>query len=129
MRVLDIVVEVHIATSRMRDQGLAPMRVSRGRVADLYWTPAQMLAHHTSNGCDLRPGDLLATGTISGPTKESRGCLLELTWRGAEPLTLPTGETRKFLEDGDEVIMRGYCEREGAVRIGFGECRGVIAPS
>jgi fumarylacetoacetase len=126
---LDIVVEVHLATSRMRDQGVAPMRVSRGRAADLYWTPAQMLAHHTSNGCGLRPGDLLGTGTISGPTKESRGCLLELTWRGAEPLTLPTGETRKFLEDGDEVIMRGYCEREGAVRIGFGECRGVVLPA
>ena len=89
------------------------MRLSRGSAADLYWTPAQLVAHHTSNGCDLRPGDLLASGTISGPTKESRGCLLELTWRGAEPLALPSGETRKFLEDGDEVIMRGYCEREG----------------
>jgi fumarylacetoacetase len=105
------------------------VRLSRGSAADLYWTPAQFVAHHTSNGCDLRPGDLLATGTISGPAKESRGCLLELTWRGAEPLTLPTGETRKFLEDGDEVIMRGYCERAGAVKIGFGECRGVVVPS
>ena len=124
-----VTVEVYLSSARMREAGMAPMRLSRGSAADLYWTPAQLVAHHTSNGCDLRPGDLLATGTISGPTKEARGCLLELTWRGAEPLTLPTGETRKFLEDGDEVIMRGYCEREGAVRIGFGECRGVILPA
>jgi fumarylacetoacetase len=113
----------------MRDQHQEPMRLSRGRAEDLYWTAAQLVAHHTSNGCRLRPGDLLASGTVSGPTREARGCLLELTWRGAEPLTLPTGETRKFLEDGDEVIMRGYCEREGAVRIGFGECRGRVAPA
>jgi fumarylacetoacetase len=126
---LDIVVEVYLASARMREQGVEPLRVSRGRVADLYWTPAQMLAHHTSNGCNLRPGDLFASGTVSGPEKESRGCLLELTWRGAEPLTLPTGETRKFLEDGDEVIMRGFCERAGAVRIGLGECRGVVVPA
>jgi fumarylacetoacetase len=98
-------------------------------MADLYWTVAQMFTHHTSNGCNLRPGDLFATGTISGPTRESRGCLLELTWRGAEPVELPSGETRKFLEDGDEVIMRGYCEHPGAARIGFGECRGVILPA
>ncbi|HEU4680742.1 MAG TPA: fumarylacetoacetate hydrolase family protein, partial [Gemmatimonadales bacterium] len=97
-----------------------------GRMADLYWTVAQMFTHHTNNGCNLRPGDLFATGTISGPTKESRGCLLELTRRGAEPLVLPNGETRKFLDDGDEVVMRGYCERSGAARIGFGECRGII---
>ena len=121
-----VTVEVHLSSARMRKTGLAPLRLSRGSAADLYWTPAQLLAHHTSNGCNLQPGDLLATGTISGPTKESRGSMLELTWRGAEPLALPTGETRKFLEDGDEVIMRGYCEGEGAVRIGFGECRGVI---
>ena len=121
-----VTVEVYLSSARMREAGLAPLRLSRGSAADLYWTPGQLLAHHTSNGCNLQPGDLLATGTISGPTKESRGCMLELTWRGAEPLALPTGETRKFLEDGDEVIMRGYCEREGAVRIGLGECRGVI---
>jgi fumarylacetoacetase len=121
-----VTVEVYLCSARMREAGLPPQRLSRGSAADLYWTPAQLVAHHSSNGCDLRPGDLLATGTISGPTKESRGCLLELTWRGAEPLALPTGESRKFLEDGDEVIMRGYCEREGAVRIGFGECRGTV---
>jgi fumarylacetoacetase len=123
---LDITVEVYLSSARMRERKLAPVRLSRGSAADLYWTPAQFVAHHTCNGCDLRPGDLLASGTISGPAKESRGCLLELTWRGAEPLELPGGETRKFLEDGDEVIMRGYCERAGAARIGFGECRGVV---
>jgi fumarylacetoacetase len=123
---LAVIVEVYLASARMRELEMEPHRVSRGSAADLYWTPAQLIAHHTSNGCNLRPGDLLASGTISGPAKESRGCLLELTWRGAEPLTLPSGETRKFLEDGDEVIMRGYCEREGAARIGFGECRGVV---
>jgi fumarylacetoacetase len=92
----------------------------------MYWTVAQFIAHQTSNGCNLQPGDLLASGTVSGPEKESRGCLLEITWGGKEPLQLPNGEKRTFLEDGDEVIMRGYCEREGAARIGFGECRGVI---
>ena len=121
-----VTVEVYLSSARMRETGLSPLRLSRGSAADLYWTAAQLLAHHTSNGCKLCPGDLLATGTISGPTKDSRGCLLELTWRGAEPLALPTGETRKFLEDGDEVVMRGYCQRDGAARIGFGECRGVI---
>ena len=122
----DIVVEVYLTSARMRLEGLQPARLSRGRAADLYWTAAQMLAHHTSNGCNLRPGDLLASGTISGPAMDSYGSLLELTRRGAEPLTLPTGETRGFLADGDEVIMRGYAERPGAVRIGFGECRGVV---
>jgi fumarylacetoacetase len=92
----------------------------------MYWTMAQMVAHHTSNGCDLRPGDLIASGTVSGPGAGERGCLLEITRRGAEPLALPSGEQRQFLEDGDEVIMRGYCEREGSVRIGFGECRAMI---
>jgi fumarylacetoacetase len=126
---VDVNVEVLLMTAKMREAGSSPYRLSRGRMADLYWTMAQMFAHHTSNGCNLRPGDLFASGTISGPTKESRGCLLELTWRGSEPITLPTGETRKFLEDGDEVILRGSCERVGAARIGFGECRGVILPA
>jgi fumarylacetoacetase len=111
----------------MREQDRAPMLISRGSTNLLYWTVAQMVAHHTSNGCDLRPGDLLASGTVSGTEPESRGCLLERTWRGRDPLTLPTGETRRFLEDGDEVILRGYGERPGAARIGFGECRGTIA--
>jgi fumarylacetoacetase len=123
---IDAVVEVYLGSASMRKAGLPPVRLSRSRLADLYWTMAQMFTHHTSNGCNLRPGDLFASGTISGPTKESRGCLLELTWRGAEPLALPKGETRKFLEDGDEVILRAFCERAGAVRIGLGECRGIV---
>ena len=123
---VNVTVDVLLTTARMRKEGLPPHRLSRGTMADLYWTPAQMFTHHTSNGCNLQPGDLFATGTISGAGKDARGCLLELTWRGSEPITLPTGETRKFLEDGDEVIMRGYCERSGTARIGFGECRGVV---
>jgi fumarylacetoacetase len=123
---LDITVEVYLSSARMREAGSAPFRVSRGSAAELYWSLAQMLAHHTSNGCNLRPGDLFATGTVSGPSKGSRGCLLELTWRGREPIALPSGETRTFLEDGDEVSLRAFCERPGAARIGFGECRGVV---
>jgi fumarylacetoacetase len=126
---LDINLEVLISTERMREKGIAPHRLSRGNTRDLYWTFAQMLTHHTSNGCNLRPGDLIASGTVSGAAKDSRGCLIELTERGAEPITLPTGEVRRFLQDGDEVILRGYCEREGFRRIGFGECRGVILPA
>ena len=123
---IDVTVDVLLLTEKMRSAGQRAHRLSRSRMADLYWTTAQLLTHHASNGCNLRPGDLFATGTISGPTKDARGCLLELTWRGAEPVTLPSGETRKFLEDGDEVIMRGFCERPGTTRIGFGECRGRI---
>jgi fumarylacetoacetase len=123
---IDVVLEVFLSSVRMRDAGQQPARVSRSRMADLYWTVGQMFTHHASNGCNLRPGDLFATGTISGPTREARGCLLELTWRGAEPLVLPNSETRKFLEDGDEVILRASCSRPGGSRIGFGECRGVI---
>jgi fumarylacetoacetase len=123
---LDVTVEVYLISERMRQKGLPPYRLSRGSMADLYWTVGQMLTHHTSNGCNLRPGDLFASGTISGPHPDSRGCLLELTWRGRDPAELPSGETRKFLEDGDEVIMRGFCERSGAARIGLGECRGVV---
>jgi fumarylacetoacetase len=126
---IDVVVEVFLGTARMRESGAPAVRVSQSRLADLYWTMAQMFTHHASNGCNLRPGDLFASGTISGPTKESRGCLLELTWRGAEPLVLPNKETRKFLEDGDEVILRASCTRPGAARIGFGECRGVVLPA
>ena len=93
----------------------------------MYWTLAQMVVHHTSNGCPLRTGDLIGSGTVSGPAKENRGCLLEVTWRGTEPLELPTGELRQFLEDGDLVILRGWCEAPGFRRIGLGECRGVVA--
>jgi fumarylacetoacetase len=95
----------------------------------MYWTLGQMVAHHTSNGCNLRAGDLIASGTISGPEKENRGCLLELTWRGTEPLHLSGGQTRTFLEDGDEVILKGSCDRAGFARIGLGTCRGVVRPA
>jgi fumarylacetoacetase len=125
----DITLEVSLVTARMRAAGEKPFRISRGNLRDLYWTPAQMLTHQASNGCNLRSGDLLATGTVSGATPESVGSLLERTKRGAEPLLLPNGEERKFLEDGDEVILRGWCEREGLPRIGFGECRGTIMPA
>jgi fumarylacetoacetase len=87
-----------------------------------------MLAHHTSTGCAMNPGDLLGSGTISGTEKDSRGCLLELTWRGTEPIELPDGTQRKFLQDGDELTMTAYCEREGAARIGLGSCTGTIRP-
>jgi len=122
----DVQLEVSISTKKMRDKNVPPQRLSRGNLRDMYWTFAQMIAHHTSNGCNLLPGDLLASGTVSGEAKESRGCLLELAWKGTEPVQLPTGESRRFLQDGDEIIMRGFCEREGAARIGFGECRGTI---
>jgi fumarylacetoacetase len=126
---IDLRLEVALSTARMREGRQAPQVISRSSLRHLYWTIGQMVAHHTSNGCNLRPGDLLGTGTVSGPTRESRGCLLELTWRGSEPLELPGGETRRFLEDGDEVVFRGYCERDGATRIGLGECRGQIVPA
>jgi len=125
----DISLEVLISTAKMREQGLPPQRLSASNPQDLYWTLGQMAAHHASNGCNLRPGDLLASGTVSGPSKDARGCLLELTWRGAEPVTLSSGEERRFLEDGDEVILRGACRRQGAASIGFGECRGVVLPA
>ena len=124
---IDLTLEVYLSSRQMRASGVEPMRLSRGNLRNLYWTLAQLLAHHTSNGCNLQPGDLLASGTVSGPTPEERGCLLELTRRGADPVRLPTGEIRKFLEDGDEVTLRGYCAREGFTRIGFGECRGIVA--
>ena len=126
---LDLTLEVWISSEKMRDENLEPTRVSVGHFTDMYWTIAQMLAHHTSNGCNLRSGDLLASGTVSGKAEDSRGCLLELTWRGQNPIELPTGEERRFLQDGDEVIMRGYCEKEGYRRIGLGECRGVVLPA
>ncbi len=124
---LDITLEVLLSTPTMRARGDAPQPLSRGNARDLYWTLAQMLAHHSSGGCNLRPGDLLGTGTVSGPAPESRGCLLELTDGGKTPITLPSGETRRFLEDGDEVILRGRCAREGFRSIGLGECRGIVS--
>ncbi|HEY4139540.1 MAG TPA: fumarylacetoacetase [Casimicrobiaceae bacterium] len=125
----DIQLEVLLASERMRAGGVAATRISIGSFTDMYWTFGQLVAHHAMGGCNLRPGDLIASGTVSGVSKESRGCLLERTWRGTEPLELPGGETRTFLLDGDEVIMRGWCERGGRPRIGFGEVRGRIGPA
>jgi fumarylacetoacetase len=124
----EITLDVYLRTASMRQRSQDAVRVSRGSFTNMYWTIAQLLTHHASNGCNLRPGDLLASGTVSGPTPESRGCLLERTMRGREPLRLPRGETRAFLEDGDEVILRAYCERQGTARIGFGECSGLVVP-
>lgn len=136
---INLTVEVFLASEQMRDQGMNPIKLSQGSFADMYWTVAQMLTHHASNGCNMIPGDMFASGTISGPNKDNRGCLLELTWNGSAdnpvpgtdrtPIELPTGEKRTFLEDGDEIIMKGYCEAEGRARIGFGECRGIVAPA
>lgn len=125
-----ITLDVLLRSAAMRDRGDAPFRVSRGAFAEsMYWSPAQLITHHGSNGCNLLPGDLLGTGTISGPTPEARGCLLERTWRGAEPLTLPDGSLRRFLDDGDELVLEAHCDRDGAVSIGFGRCGGVVLPA
>src|SRR5690606_7619445 len=102
---------------------------SRGNFREMYWTIAQMLVHHTSTGCNMQPGDLLGSGTISNDAEDSRGSLLERTWRGTQPLKLPDGTERKFLQDGDEVIMRAFAAKNGHARIGFGECRGEILPA
>jgi fumarylacetoacetase len=126
---LDVTLEAYLRTSRMQAENAAPHRLSRGNAQTVYWTVTQMLTHHASNGCNLSPGDLLGTGTISGPEKESWGSLIELTFRGKERIALPTGETRGFIEDGDEILFRARCERAGHVAIGFGECRGVVTPA
>src|SRR6516165_6940841 len=126
---LDLDLEVLLLTPAMRERGLAPYRLAVSNARYLYWTVAQLIAHHTSGGCNLKPGDLFGSGTISGPTRDSVGSLLEATGGGHAPLTLPSGETRSFLEDGDEVIMRAHGRRDGFAQVGFGECRAVIAPA
>lgn len=118
-----------LLTPAMRAAGLSPAMVTRTNFRNTHWTFAQMTAHHMSNGCNLRPGDLLGSGTVSGPTDESRACLAELTSRGEDPLSLPGGEVRAWLQDGDEVMFRARAERAGFVPIGFGECRGTVAPA
>src|SRR5438270_751304 len=120
----DIKLEAGLQTAKMK----TPHVITRTNLQNLYWSISQQLAHHTVGGCNLQPGDLLASGTISGPTEESRGCMLELTWRGANPLMLPNGETRKWLEDGDTLAITGWCEGEG-YRVGFGEVSGRILGS
>jgi fumarylacetoacetase len=126
---LNVKLEVFLSTATMRENKLEPFCLSESNACDLYWTPAQLIAHHTSNGCNLAVGDVLATGTISGPAKTSAGCLLELTRNGTQPILLPTGESRAFLSDGDEITLCGSCEAPGHPRIGLGECRAAILPA
>ncbi len=126
---INIELEVLIQTSAMRAQGQAEHRLSHSNFRDAYWSVSQMVAHHTVNGCNLQPGDLLGSGTQSGPTPEEAGSMMELSKSGKEPLTLPNGEKRSFLEDGDTVVFKGYCQAAGAARIGFGEVRGTVLPA
>jgi len=127
---LDIELEVWIQTAAMRDSGLPAVQLTRSNARQAaYWTPAQLIAHHSSGGCNLRPGDLLGSGTLSGPGPDQAGSLLELTQGGKLPITLPNGEVRSFLLDGDTLTLRGYCERVGARRIGFGGCCGTVLPA
>jgi fumarylacetoacetase len=123
---VDLTLEVYLQSETMRHAGAPPMQLSKGNLRDLYWTLAQLVTHHASNGCNLRPGDLLAAGTISGPGEGSEGCMLEKT-HNPEPIHLPGGELRRYLEDGDQVTFRAYAQKAGLPRIGFGECTGTIA--
>ncbi len=126
---IDIQLEAHLESESMRRAGRGPCRLSRTTYRHAYWTVAQMIAHHTVSGCNLQPGDLLGTGTQSGPLADEAGSLLELSRGGREPVRLSDGETRGFLHDGDEVILRAWCERSGAARIGFGEAVGRVLPA
>jgi fumarylacetoacetase len=124
---LDIRIQVQLQTAAMRQAGVAPVTISTSSSASAaYWTPAQLIAHHTVNGCNLQPGDLLGSGTLSGVERHQAGSLLEMTFGGKEPITLPNGETRTFLQDGDTLSLVGHCERPGARRIGFGSCVGTV---
>ena len=122
----DIELEVLLLTEQMREQGLAPHRLTLSNTRSMYWTVAQLVAHHSVNGCQLQPGDLFGSGTLSGATPGSFGSLLEITEGGKHPVELASGEVRKFLEDGDEIILRARCVRDGVASIGFGECRGKV---
>jgi len=126
---LGLELSVSLLTAAMRERGLPPHRLTTGPASNMYWTVAQIVTHHASNGCNLTPGDLLGTGTISAPTRDGFGSLFELTRNGAEPLTLPNGETRAFLETGDEVILTASASRDGYASIGFGACRAQILPA
>jgi fumarylacetoacetase len=125
----DVTLEVWLQTESMRASGSGGQRLMRSTFKDSYWTIAQMVTHHTVNGCNLMPGDLFGSGTQSGPQVGQGGSLLELSVGGKSPITLENGETRAFLQDGDTVILRGYCEAEGIRRIGFGECSGTVLPA
>ncbi len=127
--VLDIELDVRLQTQTMRAAGLPPVRIARSNYRHAYWTLAQMVTHHTVGGCNLQPGDLLGTGTLSGPAPDQAGALIELTHGGKQPITLPDGEQRTFLEDGDTVTLAGWCQREGAARVGFGVCEGRVLPA
>ncbi|NNM71592.1 fumarylacetoacetase [Enterovirga aerilata] len=126
---LAIELEALLVTADMKAKGMAPHRLALSDARHMYWTAAQLVAHHASGGCNLRPGDLLGSGTLSGPDRASCGSLLEATNGGREPIALPSGEERRFLQDGDEVILSARCRREGFAPIGFGECRGAILPA
>ena len=126
---IDIQLEVMLQTPAMRQAGRPPARIAQSNYRHAYWTLAQMVAHHTLGGCNLQPGDLLGTGTMSGPEPEEAGALIELTKGGSQPLALPHGEQRTFLEDGDAVTLRAWCERPGAARVGFGRCEGQVLPA
>lgn len=126
---LDIQLQVGIQTPAMRKAGQGDATICRTSYRHAYWTVAQMVAHHTVNGCNLQPGDLFGSGTLSGPTLDQAGALVELTVGGKEPLQLPNGETRTYLQDEDAVVLRGWCEKAGAARIGFGECWGTVLPA
>ncbi len=126
---LDIQLEVLLQTQTMRQQDQAATRLTHTSYRHAYWTVAQIVAHHTVNGCNLQPGDLMGTGTLSGPSLDEAGALIELTVGGKQPLTLPNGESRTYLEDGDAVVLRGWCEKPGAARIGFGQCVGTVLPA
>ncbi len=126
---IDIQLEVWIETAAMRAAAQPAVRLSCTSFRHAYWTLAQMVAHHTVNGCNLRPGDLLGTGTQSGPEPREAGSLLELSGGGRQPVVLPNGEQRRFLEDGDAIVLRGFCARAGTARIGLGEARGLVLPS
>lgn len=126
---LGLSLSVYLTSAAMRAEGMAPMRLSHGPASNMYWTVQQIVTHHASNGCNLMPGDLLGTGTISAPLREGFGSLMELSAGGREPLSLPTGETRAFLADGDEVTLRAVARADGFMPIGFGECRAQILPA
>ena len=125
----DIELEVLLTTRTMREQGLPAHRLTLSNTRYMYWTVAQMVAHHSVNGCQLQAGDLFGSGTLSGPESGQFGSLLEITEGGKKPIELASGEVRKFLEDGDEIILRGRCSREGFASLGFGECRGTVQPA